>query len=707
MPHKSPQVSAVWQVKMTGHFSEAPDTMEPSKDSTVTKSETTDGEDQQVSVPKVAPGSITEVKALYAKPDERGREHWVTKEPADAVDAAENSETARYAFLVRKRKSYDSRKKYDVDSIIVQSPWLKKSLGVILEGYPGITTNLNRLVFQAPFHPFGHRWNQFAEMLERDDFEEPIAKEHLQLLHDVLFEELKNAIAAKSDLVKNNVIDFEHAWTIFEPGTLIYSVSDGKECVFKLTSSQTAMDQRRGLRFLALNVWAVDWDGTKFGKNEAQLANYEFPGTNAITSLRAYPLEFHPQREQLIKRLTMRGKLFERFAGYHYQAYQGVALGYGRCGMIRHNIESRIIIDCEAHNRFLPNREVELRALPTMNKASASSHIVSNGDEEVDDEDSDLDRFNDENESDFIYTPDSNDDDEGIRSKYRHLEPEELLLAVPYVRGYALKPKLWLWFYVDQIEPIKFAENAFTSLVIPSQEKQLIRAFVQSQVKYKDDFDDVIAGKGRGMIMLLAGPPGVGKTLTAESVAETLKVPLYMMSAGDLGLDQGGIEESLNLVLDMVAKWNAVLLLDEADVFLEARDSHDLERNKMVSIFLRLLEYYSGVLFLTTNRISNIDPAFHSRIHVTVNYPNLSVESRKHIWQTFLGNESAVTDKDIDHLSQVDLNGRQIKNMLKTARMLARSEDGHGREQRGHAVELRHIETVLAIERGASWKSLA
>ena len=61
------------------------------------------------------------------------------------------------------------------------------------------------------------------------------------------------------------------------------------------------------------------------------------------------------------------------------------------------------------------------------------------------------------------------------------------------------------------------------------------------------------------------------------------------MSAGDLGLDPSGIEESLNLVLDMVSKWNAVLLLDEADVFLEARSSNDLERNKMVSIFLRVL----------------------------------------------------------------------------------------------------------------------
>ncbi|KAL8845635.1 MAG: hypothetical protein Q9198_011396, partial [Flavoplaca austrocitrina] len=85
------------------------------------------------------------------------------------------------------------------------------------------------------------------------------------------------------------------------------------------------------------------------------------------------------------------------------------------------------------------------------------------------------------------------------------------------------------------------------------------------------------------MIMLLSGPPGVGKTLTAESVAENMRAPLYMMSAGDLGLDSQNVESSLSNVLEMSTKWNAVLLLDEADVFLEQRSAHDLERNKLVS----------------------------------------------------------------------------------------------------------------------------
>ena len=490
--------------------------VEKSNESDATEKEVSDDKPKEPEIPK---GSITEAKALFHKKDSDGKYQWVTEEPLDAVDAAENEETARYAFLVRKKKSYDSRKKYDIHSIIVQSPYLKSALGAILADYPGITTNLDRLVFSAPFHPFVHRWTRLADMLAKDEFKEPAAREHLQLFHDVLFEELKNAIAAKIDLVKNGVITFEYLWTIFEPQTLVYGQSDGKECVFKLNSSSTATDQRRGLDFLQLDVWSVDWDGTKFGQHTTYLQNYEFAGTTPITSLQAYPLEFHPAKEQLIRKLVLRGKLFERFAGYHYKAYRGVALGYGRCGMIRHNLESRIIIDCEAHNRFLPNNAVYFNSLFKPSKKT-------NGIEELDDEDLYDDSSDFDDDSDFMATPDT--DQDANKPKHRPLTTEELLLAVPYVRGYAIKTKKWLWFYVDQVEEIKFAENAFASLVLPKEQKSLIRAFVESQVKYKDDFDDVIAGKGRGMIMLLAGPPGVGKTLTSESVAEDMRVPLYM-----------------------------------------------------------------------------------------------------------------------------------------------------------------------------------
>lgn len=111
----------------------------------------------------------------------------------------------------------------------------------------------------------------------------------------------------------------------------------------------------------------------------------------------------------------------------------------------------------------------------------------------------------------------------------------------------------------------------------------MILAFVKSHLSSVDDFDDVIKGKGQGFIMLLCGDPGVGKTLTAESVAEEMKQPLYAMTAGELGSSTDDVETSLQRVLNLCAKWHAVLLMDECDVFLEQRSATDLERNKLVS----------------------------------------------------------------------------------------------------------------------------
>jgi len=68
--------------------------------------------------------------------------------------------------------------------------------------------------------------------------------------------------------------------------------------------------------------------------------------------------------------------------------------------------------------------------------------------------------------------------------------------------------------------------------VLPKNKKELIHGFIDTHQNHMNQFDDVIQGKGRGIILLLCGPPGVGKTLTAESVAEEMKVPLYQMSAG-------------------------------------------------------------------------------------------------------------------------------------------------------------------------------
>lgn len=180
--------------------------------------------------------------------------------------------------------------------------------------------------------------------------------------------------------------------------------------------------------------------------------------------------------------------------------------------------------------------------------------------------------------------------------------------------------------------------------------------------------------------------------MSLRLVADKLRRPLYAISGGELGNTAQQLEGALNVILEIAAKWDAVLLLDECDVFLEKRSMDNLKRNGTVAVFLRLLEYYRGVLFMTTNRVDRIDPAFQSRIHLTIEYPKLSLEVRRQIWARFLVSfcpESNIASNDLEELARVEANGREIKNLVKTAQLLAKHE------KRPLTVE--HIRTVLRV----------
>lgn len=225
---------------------------------------------------------------------------------------------------------------------------------------------------------------------------------------------------------------------------------------------------------------------------------------------------------------------------------------------------------------------------------------------------------------------------------------------------------------------------------------------MESKTTSNEAFDDFIPDKGRGIIILLFGPPGVGKTFTAEAVAERANVPLYSMSASALGTEPTEIEINLEKALQVCKLWNAMLLLDEADVFLAARQSESMKRNELVSLFLTKLEYYPGILFLTTNRASDIDFAFQSRVDLFLPYYELTAEARLKIWHNFIDRagrdafSSANMEGDLEKLSLLCLNGREIKNLVKTSQLLSQKSGGFGSmeklcflaEKRVHALRL-------------------
>jgi hypothetical protein len=149
---------------------------------------------------------------------------------------------------------------------------------------------------------------------------------------------------------------------------------------------------------------------------------------------------------------------------------------------------------------------------------------------EEEDEDDQMSIGDDYDEEDSGMPLDGAFADEEDAAKHIPLTTEQKLICTPLLRGYSLKNKLWLNFFVNCVKDIEWQKDAFDRLVLPKNQKELILGFTESQRKYRESFDDVIEGKGRGMIILLCGPPGVGKTLTAESMAEEMKIPLYSKS---------------------------------------------------------------------------------------------------------------------------------------------------------------------------------
>ena len=272
--------------------------------------------------------------------------------------------------------------------------------------------------------------------------------------------------------------------------------------------------------------------------------------------------------------------------------------------------------------------------------------------------------------------------------------------------GFSCARKDWCRYYVTNLASVSWKPNAFDSLILPTSQLRLIRALVTSHT-FPTSARDEEQQKGKGLVCLLHGPPGSGKTLTAECAAEVTEKALIRASISELNKHDSAwfFEHELTRVLRLATTWKAIVLLDEADVFLEARgdDAHDAaNRNALVAVFLRHLEYFSGICFLTTNRIQVFDAAMKSRVHLALGYKEPDSTARSRIWVQSLQtkNVRALEDEKGEQLAveaaaqklcQEQLNGREISNAIHTAGTLARYAE--------EELAMKHIEEVLGVRR--------
>ncbi|KAI9859122.1 MAG: hypothetical protein M1813_007078 [Trichoglossum hirsutum] len=612
------------------------------------------------------------IKNLYEGPPKcRCCTNWVEAYPDDLVDSVgESLDCKRQALVLRNKKSHKGRKPIQVEEIVVQSPLLKKFLDVEIKDYKGVTPTLKDVIFSRPFQAFFHLWDWIQDGVTNHEDEE--TRSHIRLLLRVLKKELKDTVAMYRDFLSLSVITFEFLWTIFKPGDLVYSPGKTNDPgrIYYLIRSEYKCHPQLGEVF-DLKCAYIDWDGSKFGVDTTWKQICLFEGTKPIVELDIYPTHLHNKFEEIREKIMTRGKKFHMLQGCHYKAYDAVACRPAFrslwCDEREVHVDGRIVIDTEAYFRYNSSHRSSLS--DTLPGAQSSTRPIS--------EHYDSDRESNLVQSQYLKHQQRNPMQRTI-SEDGKLTDEQLLICVNYVRGYSLKVKDWVELDIVEVTDIIWDEDAFPSLILPGQTKEIILSFVETQVSQTVVFDDVIAGKGRGIIILLSGEPGVGKTLTAEAVAEVMRKPLYSITAGELGSSVDEIESRLTRILELAARWKAILLLDEADVFLEQRSTSDLERNKLVSVFLRTLEYYKGVLFITTNRVSAFDEAFKSRIHLSLKYPPLDSAAQVQVWKAFINRSSSqkieFSDDDMMIIKQYSMNGREIKNVVKMACLLSNKE---------------------------------
>ncbi|KAK4041355.1 P-loop containing nucleoside triphosphate hydrolase protein [Parachaetomium inaequale] len=612
-------------------------------------------------------------------------------------DEQDNLEAKVRSMPIVQRYTYSKGREWVTQSFAINCQHMRAFLSDALADYQDLDIDLEGWSFTPPYKPLVHRWERALALHQQlkasDDVEKTRAADKLiEFLEPLLAPSIRD-LAATHDTGR---IRYDMIWQIFPPGEMVLYKLWGVDTLCRVVKYRKS-ESRSAWR---LTLEYVYWDGEKCGLRTTDVNIPYYTGLQRVTSLRVYPLSFAENPEQIKEAMMARGRRFQQLRGYHFLSYDGTKVPLPGTDL-EQPMNGRVIIDTYAYYESNNYLKPEMRPLggnvaePGISAGDEDNDSSGNGDEEQDASDDEESMYDD-----MVATATATT--HGRVEDLTELSDEHCLLTTPWLKGFDLKAKAWARFHIDKLSEIEWNDKAFDNLVLPGGEKELAWEFVASKTTSKDVFDDFVPDKGRGIIILMFGPPGVGKTYTAEAVAEKARVPLYLVSAGMLGTSPDVVEPALDHALELCRMWNAMLLLDEADVFLGARLDDSLARNELIAIFLTKLEYYQGILFLTTNRFSRIDHAFQSRVDLFLPYHNLGPAARKQVWQNFLGHFGQdrfdVSAADLDRLSALPLNGREIKNLLKSAQLLNSRTGGRVTAERLYMLADKRVSALKMLE---------
>ncbi len=231
-----------------------------------------------------------------------------------------------------------------------------------------------------------------------------------------------------------------------------------------------------------------------------------------------------------------------------------------------------------------------------------------------------------------------------------------------------------VWVHVQNLSEYQYKPELRHKLILPPAHRTLVDILTSNMDVL---LEDIVEGKSGGTTILCMGASGLGKTLTAEVYSEAVGKPLYRVHSGQLGISAASVEAALSTILRRAARWDSILLLDEADVYIRKRDN-DLQHNAIVAEFLRTLEYFNGLLFMTTNRVDDVDDAILSRCIAVIRYDVPPRDDAVRLWETLSAQFKVELPRALimELVTEFpDSSGRDIKELLKLTSRFCNSTD--------------------------------
>src|SRR5437899_8901491 len=208
---------------------------------------------------------------------------------------------------------------------------------------------------------------------------------------------------------------------------------------------------------------------------------------------------------------------------------------------------------------------------------------------------------------------------------------------------------------------------------------------------------------GLGLAFNFVGPPGTGKTICAEAIANSLGMKLLVVNYAEVeSMWAGETPKNIVAAFRSASEQRALLFFDEADAIAGRRSTaaaslpYQREANITVNVLLRELEAFNGVVIFATNLASNFDPAFERRIRTHVRFEMPGLDERERIWKVQIHPSRTPLARDVDFRALAErfaISGGDIKNAVLKAATAAAAEPVADKEKRIHQ---RHLERAVA-----------